>query len=273
MFSEGDDTMTDAGIPNWTQQTAREWLQAKPYVIGPFTRIPRPEIIEMLGLGGFDFAIVDLEHGPIAHNDIMPLLLAAERRNIRLIARVPGLQESYFKWLLDQGIGGLQVPHVKTADDARRAVEYSRFSPDGERGLCRFVRAAEWSNIPKERYLSTANTRSLLILQIEGKEGVANIADIVTVPGTDIIFVGPYDLSQSLGLIGQIWHERVTQAIREVIDVCARAGVAVGVFTETPEGAKHWVSLGVKYISYHLDTEMFLNCVKSMVSEVRQQLA
>jgi 4-hydroxy-2-oxoheptanedioate aldolase len=265
--------MTNGTNPQWTELTAREWLQAKPYVLGPFTRIPRPEIIEMLGLGGFDFAIVDLEHGPIAHNEIMPLLLAAERRNIRLIARVPALQESYFKWLLDQGIGGLQVPHIKTADDARCAVEFSRFAPDGERGLCRFVRAAEFSNIPKERYLSTANTRSLLVLMIEGKEGVANIRDIVRVPGVDVVFVGPYDLSQSLGLIGQIWHERVTQAITEVIDICTEAGVAVGVFTETPEGVKHWASLGVKYISYRLDTEMFLNAVKSHVSEVKQVLA
>ena len=264
--------MTDEAQSHWTQLTAREWLQAKPCVIGPFSRIPRPEIIEMLGLGGFDFVIVDLEHGPIAHNEIMPLLLAAERRNIRLIARVPALEESYFKWLLDQGVGGLQVPHIKTAADAERAVAYSRFSPEGERGLCRFVRAAEFSNIPKEQYLGTANTRSLLVLMIEGKEGVSNIRDIVRVPGVDVIFVGPYDLSQSLGLIGQIWHERVTQAIREVIDICAEAGVAVGVFTETPEGVKHWASLGVKYISYRLDTEMFLNCVKSHVSEARQAL-
>lgn len=265
--------MTDVTQPNWTQVTAREWLQAKPYVLGPFMRLPRPEVVEMLGLGGFDYAIVDLEHGPIAHNDILPLLLAAERRNIRLIARTPGLTESYFKWLLDQGIGGLQVPHVKTAEDAQRAVAFSRFSPDGERGLCRFVRAAEFSNIPKERYLTTANQRSLLILQIEGKEGVDNIREIVQVPGIDAIFVGPYDLSQSLGLIGQIWHERVTQAIREVIDICASAGVVVGVFTETPEGVKHWVDLGVKYISYRLDTEIFLNAVKSTVGEVKKILA
>jgi len=254
-------------------QTKNDWLKSRPYLLGPFVRIPRAEVIEILGLSGFDFAVVDLEHGPIMPNEVYPMILAAERRGIRLIARVPGLQESYFKWLLDLGIGGLQVPHIKTAEDARTAVSFSRFSPDGERGLCRFVRAADFSDIPREQYIKEANQKSLLIIQIEGKEGVANIKEIASVPGIDVVFVGPYDLSQSLGVIGQIWHEKVVSEIKKVIETCSKTGVAVGVFTDTPEGAKQWASLGVKYINYRIEVEMMLNSIKSHVKEIRQTIS
>jgi len=250
---------------------ARTWLQSKPHLVGPFVRIPRGEIVEILGLAGFDFAVADLEHGgAIMPNELYPMILAAERRGIRLIARIPTLDERYFKWLLDLGIHGLQVPHIKTPDDARKAVTFSKFAPEGERGLCRFVRAAEFSNIPKEAYLTTANKKSLLVLMIEGREGVENIREIAAVPGIDVIFVGPYDLSQSLGLTGQIWHEAVMKEIAKVIQVCAEFAVSTGVFTDTPEGVKHWAGLGVKYINYRIEVEFFLNSLKSHIQEVRK---
>lgn len=248
----------------------QEWLNSKQSLIGPFTRISKPEMIEILGLAGFDFAVVDLEHGgAVSMSEVYPLILAAERRGLRLIARIPGLQESYFKWLLDLGIGGLQIPHVKTAKDAQQAVQFARFSPEGERGLCRFVRAAEFSNVPKEQYVKEANQKSLIIIQIEGQEGIGNIKEIASIPGVDIVFIGPYDLSQSLGLIGQIWHEKVVAEIKKAVEVCAQAGVAVGIFTDTPDGVKHWRSLGVKYINYRIDTEMALSFFKNHLEEIK----
>ncbi len=250
--------------------TKNEWLKSKTNLLGPFVRIPRAEIIEILGLAGFDFAVVDLEHGPIMPNEVYPMILAAERRGIKLIARLPGLEESYFKWLLDLGIGGLQIPHIGTAEDAKKAVSYARFAPEGDRGLCRFVRAAEFSNIPKEKYIKEACKQGLLVLQIEGKEGVSNIKEIASVPGIDVIFVGPYDLSQSLGIPGQIWDDRVVKEINKVVTLCSDAGIAVGIFTDTPEGVKHWAKLGVKYINYRIEIEMALNFIKAHVSEVRK---
>ncbi|WP_306598026.1 HpcH/HpaI aldolase/citrate lyase family protein [Geothrix sp. 21YS21S-2] len=253
-------------------EEAKTWLAAKPHRIGPFLRIPRPELVEMLGMAGFDFAILDLEHGPTAPADVYPLILAAERRGLRLLARIPALQESYFKWLLDLGVGGIQVPHVKCREDAERAVAYGMFAPGGERGMCRFVRAAEFSNIPKEDYIAEANRNRLLVLQIEGKEGLDHLTEIIEVPGIDVIFVGPYDLSQSLGLIGQIWHPEVVKAVEEVITLCGNKGVEVGVFTDTPEGLAHWKKLGVKYLAYRVETEILLNAFKSTLTDAHDAL-
>lgn len=249
--------------------TENTWLQSKHNLIGPFIRIPRPEIVEMLAMAGYDFGVIDLEHGgTINMNDLYPLILAAENRNIKLIARVPGINEMYIKWLLDLGINGLQIPHIKTKDDAQRAVEFAKFHPNGERGLCRFVRAAAFSNVPKEEYITTANQKSIIILQIEGIEGVKNIEEIISVKDIDVIFVGPYDLSQSMGLTGQIWHPDVAKAITDIVEICKKKNIAAGVFTDTPEGIKYWSSLGVKYLNYRIDTELFLDFAKKSKIEV-----
>ena len=252
--------------------TKDEWLNKRKFLLGPFIRLPRAEIVEILALAGYDFAIVDLEHGAIMPNEVYPMILAAENKGIRLIARVPGLQESYIKWLLDLGIGGLQIPHIKTPEDAAKAVEYARFHPEGERGLCRYVRAAEFSNIPKETYLTEANKKSVLILQIEGKEGADNIEEIIKVKGFDILFVGPYDLSQSLGLTGQIWHEKVVSEIKRIISICSDQNISTGIFTDTPEGIDRWSSLGVKYLNYRIDVEMMLNYSKTVVADIHKIL-
>ena len=249
------------------------WIESKPKLIGPFVRIARPETIEMLAMAGYDFGVVDLEHGgAVTMNDIYPLLLAAENKGLKLIARIPGINEMYIKWLLDLGIGGLQIPHIKTKEDAEQAIEFSKFHPSGERGLCRFVRAAEFSNIKKEDYITQANSKSIMILQIEGVEGAKNIEEIASVKGIDIIFVGPYDLSQSMGLTGQIWHPDVAKEITRIIEICKSKNVATGVFTDTPEGVKHWSNLGVKYINYRIDTEMFFDFAKKSKAEINDYL-
>ena len=253
--------------------TNKNWLNSKATHVGPFVRIAKPEVIEMLALAGFDFAVLDIEPGGTMNiNDVYPLILAAENKGIKLIARIPGVQEMHIKWLLDLGIGGLQIPHIKTKDDALRAVEYSKFSPMGERGLCRFVRAAEFSNTSKEKYINEANSKSLLILQIEGTEGARNIEDISSVNGIDIIFIGPYDLSQSMGLTGQIWHPDVVNEITRIVGICTQKGVATGVFTDTPDGIKRWSELGVKYLNYRIDTEMFFDFAKKCKDEISHLL-
>ena len=246
-----------------------KWLEKKS-LIGPFIRIPRAEIVEILALAGFDFAVVDLEHGSIMPNEVYPMILAAEKHGMRLIARVPGLQESYIKWLLDLGIGGLQIPHIKTAFDASKAVELSKFYPEGSRGLCRFVRAAEFSNLEKDQYISNANQKNVIILQIEGIEGVKNIEEIVKVAGIDILFIGPYDLSQSMGMPGQIWHKNVIQQIDYVLEVCSRNKLSTGVFTDTLEGISKWHAKGVKYLNYRIEVEMLLSYSKMQIAEIKK---
>jgi 4-hydroxy-2-oxoheptanedioate aldolase len=228
--------------------------------LGPFVKCARPEMIEAIALAGFDLAVVDMEHVALGPSELYPLVLAAELRNLQLIVRIPVLEEPYFKWCLDLGIRHIQVPFVESAKDVAYAVQNSYFSPLGMRGVCRFVRAADFSAKPREVYLAEANERAQLIFQVEGQRGVDNLPEILNVaPTGSVLFVGPYDLSQSLGKPGQIWDAAVVGAIESIVAKCAAKGMGVGIFTDTPEGIGFWNERGVALIEYATDLNIFMS--------------
>jgi 4-hydroxy-2-oxoheptanedioate aldolase len=229
--------------------------------MGPFLKCPYPEMVECCALSGFDFAIADMEHTPISQRDLLPLLLAAKARGIELVVRIPENLPMYFKWCLDLGFNYIQVPHIHSKEDAQKALNFSRFAP-GERGLCRFVRAADYSNQPVEEYMEKSSAR--LILQIEGVKGVAAINEILTIEGLDTVFIGPYDLSQSMGHPGQIWHPEVTAAMSGIVEKCSNAGVRVGTFADSQEGIFHWVGKGVQMIQYASDLNLFFSGARAL---------
>ena len=238
--------------------------------LGVFVKCPHAEMIEAIGLAGFDFAVVDMEHTPLGPRDLYPLVLAAECRGVALVVRIPSKDDAYFKWCRDLDISAIQVPHVESKDDALRAIEQSYFSPQGGRGLCRFVRAAGFSAIPKEKYLREANDRNRLILQIEGRRGIENLPQIVEVmPAEASIFIGPYDLSQSLGKPGQIWDPEVVAAMEKIVGLCRDRGIGVGTFTDTPDGISHWASRGVSFVEYASDLHLFMQGAASIVKMSR----
>lgn len=241
-------------------------------VLGPFIKCPHPEIIEACALAGFSFGVVDMEHTPLSPRDVYPLVLAAEARDFNLVVRVPEKSEPYIKWCLDMGVRYVQVPHVESAADAEFCVKQARFYPDGERGLCRFVRAAEFSALPRAEYLPRANRRTRLIMQIEGRRGFEALEAIAAVPGIDCVFVGPYDLSQSLGKPGQIWDPEVVAAVEKVVRVCGERGLAVGTFTDTPEGLGHWRKLGVKLIEYASDLDVYIQGARQVAQGFKRAL-
>lgn len=228
------------------------------FALGPFIKCPQPQIVEACALAGFDFVVIDGEHTPLAPKDAYPLMLAAQARNITPIFRLAANQEMFFKWYLDQGATYLQIPFVQTGKDALYAVEQSYFKPIGSRGLCRFVRSADYSAKPGDVYLKEANEKTKLIVQIEGAEGLANLDAILDVAHLDTVFIGPYDLSQSLGRPGEIWHKEVITAMEKIISKCTKKNMRVGTFTDTSEGVLFWAKAGVKIIEYGSDLNLFM---------------
>jgi 4-hydroxy-2-oxoheptanedioate aldolase len=236
--------------------------------LGIFVKCPHPEMIEAIGIAGFDFAVVDMEHTPLSPSDLYPLVLAAEVNNLSLVVRIPQKVDSYFKWCRDLNIARIQVPHVETKDDALYAIKHTYFSPIGERGLCRFVRAAKYSGIPKDEYLNYANLENRLILQIEGKKAIDELPSIVEVlPPNSSIFIGPYDLSQSMGKPGQIWDDEVVDAMQKIVTFCHKKNVGVGTFTDTIEGVSFWKEKGLEFIEYASDLNIFIEAAKSFVKK------
>lgn len=236
-------------------------------VIGPFSKTSDAGMVEAMGYAGFDFIIIDLEHGPNNILSAQNLVRAAQVSATFPIIRVAANEAVNIGQALDIGAGGVQVPQVTNAAEALKAVQSAKFYPQGMRGVCRFVRAAAYSNKDRFEYFKEAND-CVLILQLEGTEAVKNIDEILAVEGIDIVFLGPYDLSQALGVSGQINHPLVLEKMQDIIAKCKVNNIATGVFTDNINDAKVWVNLGVNYISYSVDVGIIQDACKNIIGKV-----
>ncbi len=239
-------------------------------VVGIFSKTCDPGFIETLGFAGADYVILDLEHGPNSVQSVQNLIRGAQIAGIMPIVRVKENCESVMSEVLDIGAGGIQVPQITTKEDAQKVMDKAKFSPLGERGVCRFVRAANYSAKNCFEYFKEENEK-VIVLQIEGQEGIDNIDDILTVDGIDVLFIGPYDLSQSLGVPGEIDNPIVEEKMIEIIEKCNEKNITVGTFVDTKENALKWKKTGVKYISYSVDMGIFHDAVTDIVKTIKAE--
>lgn len=237
-------------------------------VTGIFMKATDGAFIETAGLSGLDFCILDMEHGPATTSELQNLIRACECSGAASIIRVPYVSEESIGKALDLGAAGIQVPQVNSAEAAERAVRYARFYPKGNRGVCRYVRAAGYSSADKFDYLKEAN-KALIVLQVEGQEGVSKLDEILAVKGYDILFVGPYDLSQSLGVPGEVHHPKVINQIRQIVSRAEARNVTVGIFVDSVEDGLKWKEIGVRYIAVSVDVGIFYNACKQIADELR----
>ena len=187
-------------------------------VFGPNLQIPSPDLVEIIGLAGFEFVLLDGEHGA-AFTALPALLTACEAAGLTALVRVPSHDRGFLLPPLELGAGGLQVPFVNTPDEARRLVREAKFPPLGERGVSVITRAARFGFSDRRRYLREANRETLLVVQLETREAAKNAEAIAAVPGVDLVFIGPADLAQSFGHPA----DRITApTIRIVADIIRR---------------------------------------------------
>lgn len=225
-------------------------------VYGPFMKSGDAAFVETTGYAGFEFAILDMEHGPVSLESMQNNIRAAQLGGMLPIVRVRDHSPESVSQALDIGAGGVQIPQVTNAQEALAAVRAARYYPLGERGVCRFVRAANYSSMDRKEYFKMAN-EALLILQLEGKEAIANLTEIVEVDGYDILFVGPYDLSQSLGVPGEVTNPLVIEQIKLIVMKARDRGIVVGTFLDQPENVRLWKDLGLQYFCYSVDVGIY----------------
>ncbi|HSW58720.1 MAG TPA: aldolase/citrate lyase family protein [Dehalococcoidales bacterium] len=241
-------------------------------VIGPFMKFSYPGLVEIFGNAGFDFVIIDTEHGPQGAETVETLVRAAELVGITPVVRVRRNEPSLISQALDLGAEGLLVPQVTSEQDALDVVKAAKFEPEGGRGVCCYVRAAAYSHENKFDYFKRANANNVTIIMIEGRQGIDNLDQIIKVPGVDVIFIGPYDLSQSLGLPGQVDHPLVIEKMREVAEKAQKAGLAVGTFVDNLEAAARWSRLGVQFIAYSVDTGIIYQAARDIVARLKENI-
>ena len=252
------------------ESSLRKKLEEGRPVIGSFAKITDPAVVEIMGRAGFDFAIIDMEHGPLTFETAQNLIRAAEVACISPIIRVSENDPVLILRSLDIRAEGVEVPQIRNAEDASQMTSAARFFPMGDRGVCRYVRAAAYSSMDRQDYFRTANQRTITIAHLEGVEAVSNLDEIMSVDGLDILFIGPYDLSQSVGVPGEVNHPSVLKQMEKVIAAAKTAGKLVGTFADDVSAAKRWMDAGVMYIAISVDVGIFYDACKDIVARLSE---
>jgi 4-hydroxy-2-oxoheptanedioate aldolase len=225
-WPRGSDNVNRGGIMR-LDNPVKEKLRRGEVVLGAFIPMPSPDIVEIVALAGFDFALLDAEHGRITPDDAYPMILAAEARDIPALIRVGENDRQVILKYLDLGVSGVMVPQTNSPELVAEAVQAMRYAPEGLRGLAGGrtfdygVRGAMKELVP------AINDRVLTIAQFEHIDALANLDAILNTPGLDILFVGPTDLHQSMGYGGQLGVPEVEAVIQQVVDKARGSGVAL----------------------------------------------
>jgi 2-dehydro-3-deoxyglucarate aldolase len=226
-------------LMNFTQR-----LRQNDLLLGTMLTLPSPELAEMISSCGYDWLFMDGEHGSLSTLDWQRMLQAVAGRSAAII-RVATNSEREIKKILDIGADGIIAPQVNTADEARHVVACCKYPPQGIRGVG-LARAQGYGRSFAD-YMETANDSIAVIVQAEHIDAVNNIDQIVEVDGIDAVFIGPYDLSASMGLMGQVDHPEVVEAIDRVGRACQQRDISLGYFGTTAESVQGYVRKG-----YHL---------------------
>jgi 4-hydroxy-2-oxoheptanedioate aldolase len=227
----------------------RQALAARQVVYGTWVQTPSPEVVEILGWSGWDFVILDLEHGPYGAESLPHLIRAAEASDTAPFVRVPLSAPNDVGRALDLGAAGIVTPGVTSAAAGTSVVRLTRFPPEGSRGSSPSTRQLRYSAIPFSTLTAKDAPQPLVVLQVEARLATSDLGSILDIDGLSVIFIGPYDLSTSLGLPGQFDHPKVREAISEIAGRAAEQNVAVGIWVPDAPSAHFWVERGVRFVT------------------------
>jgi 2-keto-3-deoxy-L-rhamnonate aldolase RhmA len=228
-------------------------LAAGEAAFGCFVRTAEPQLIEYVGMLGWDFLVFDAEHGSLQPREVEDLCRAVEPRGTTPIVRVTTNDAPTILRYLDTGAHGVHVPWVNSAAEVERAVRAVKYAPRGTRGLAG-SRASEWGlREPIGQYVQRANRETLVVIQVETQDAVDAIDDYLKVDGVDVLFLGPTDLSQSLGHPGDLGHPDVLAALDRVADAVIGSGVTLGIYAGSIDMTKTWLDRGARYFTTSLE--------------------
>ena len=238
-------------------------------VVGPFCIVPSGTMIDTLGYSGMDFCILDTEHGPLDMQTITDLIMVANGTGVDPIVRVGENNERLILRALDVGATGVQVPQINVKQDAIDVVNAAKYDPIGHRGLSIFTSAGDYFVNKGKDHTDIQNEKTMTIVHIEGKKGLDNLDEIMEVEGIDVLFLGPYDISQSLGVPGQVTDKKVADAMKIAADKARSAGRAVGSYAKDVEMGKWLKDLGVQYISINTDSTIYMQGCEAIAKALK----
>jgi 4-hydroxy-2-oxoheptanedioate aldolase len=219
----------------------------------------------MVGQAGFDFVIIDLEHGSGSEGNVLSQLQALEHTGARSVVRVEGHARQRSHRVLDLGAHGIMFPRVDTAGDARACVAALRYPPDGVRGVASMNRACGFGQTFRE-YVAASRDALLGVMQIETVAAVKNVDEIAAVDGVDVLFTGPLDLTMGLGIVGQFDHPDYLAALRATAAGARKHGKSLGVLMAGPDMFDLYYELGYRFIACGSDGAMVNSSARALAA-------
>ena len=238
---------------------------------GTFLNLGSSAAVEIAVEAGFDWVLLDLEHGSGSMSELRSQLLATRGSVAAPIVRVPSIDPDMVKFVMDSGAAGVMFPYVADATEAARAVSLMKYPPTGIRGVAQVIRATDYGRNWKG-YINEANERSLVIVQIETPEAAEQAEAMAAVPGVDILFVGPMDLSVNLGHPGDFSQPGFLQHLKNVVAACEKQGKTAGILSR-PELVDQHKSMGFRFLALGSDSGAIVQGMNNNISAIRKPIA
>lgn len=238
-------------------------------VIGTFLSLGNPVTTEMIAQAGFDWVVIDLEHGLGDEQAALHQLLSVKNSNTTAIVRVESCHKQRIHRVLDFGAGGIMCPRVDTADDAALVIKAMRYPPEGIRGVAKMIPVAAYG-LQFDDYRRATETDLLGVIQIETKSSLEHLDAIAAVDGVDVLFIGPSDLSMSLGIFGQTDHPVFLRTLESVVRAAGKAGKHTGILIGDPAETKKYIDLGIRCIACGTEAGFLMKGARATVTSMRQ---
>jgi 2-keto-3-deoxy-L-rhamnonate aldolase RhmA len=245
--------------------TFRQQLKDREMLLGTIVSLASPEVAEVLSAAGFNWLFLDAEHNPLDALEIQRIVIAAA--STPCLVRLARGDEISIKKALDVGATGIIAPLINSAEQAADVVRWAKYAPLGTRGVG--AGRAHGYGLKFQEYVSRANEETVVVVQAEHIDAVNNIETIVQVPGVDGVLIGPYDLSASLGRIGEVTHPDVVAAIERVTQACRAAHMPLGIFGMTAEAVRPYIERGYTLLAVSIDTVLLGNAARQMLAHLK----
>lgn len=242
-------------------------------LLGTFFSMGNPSAMECLGYTGMDFVIIDTEHGPFDTESAMGLVRAAESVGISPFMRIADVTHKEIQRAVDMGVQGLIVPCLRSLEEIKKLVELAKYPPVGNRGYIRGRGCGfgfqEWASGSVADYMAASNDRLLVLPQCETKECYEQIEKVLSINGIDGIFIGPFDLSISLGIPGDFENPDFKHAVARILDACKNAGKYSLIFSTTAGQARAYLDQGFDGVAHSIDFTVFTQAYQALVTDIR----
>ncbi|MDR7470090.1 MAG: aldolase/citrate lyase family protein [Armatimonadota bacterium] len=251
--------------------TVKHRLKQGQPAVGLWVSFPSPAVVELLATIGPDWLLVDTEHGPTGWERLEDLLRAMKGTEVVPLVRVAANDVALIKQALDRGAYGVIVPLVNTAQEARAAVAAARYPPEGIRGVAGTRVSRYGMDLPE--YFARWNSEVLVVCQVETAQALEHVEEIAAVPGVDVLFIGPNDLSANLGCFRQFDHPAFLAAVDRILAAARRCGIAAGYMAGSPEEVLRRIDQGILFIAAGSDARLLAGAAAATYGRIREGLA